>query len=236
MPGWLGGLGLGGSVRWQAGVQTLQLVRMLTRDITGLVHFDAASASYTTRLDSDQFNDRHHYLYQGEADTQGWGWLAHGQLSWRPSEDWAWHLGVSDVGRLHWSRLAHEQRTLNTDVVRTDSAGNVSYAPLLQGTDSQDRLTLLSSATVVTGMSWQWRSGQTMELSARHIGGMQPWLPYSGVRLQSGGWQWQVGWRWFEQAAQVGLQRGPWQMQLAGDRLDARAHTRQFSLRWQQAW
>lgn len=226
----------GGQLRWQLGVQTLRLLRLMTRDITGQVRFDAATSSYTTRLESDQFNDRHHYLYQTEGDTQGWAWLAHWQLQWQASPDWAWSVGVSDIGRLHWDRLAHEQRTLDTDVTRTDSAGNVSYAPLLQGRDGQDRLTLMANATVVAGMSWQWQSGQHIELSARHLAGMQPWLPYSGVRVQGGDWQWQLGWRWHERAAQVGLQHGPWQMHMAGDALDSRARTRQFSLQWQQAW
>ncbi len=236
LPHWLDALAPDSSVRWQAGVQTLQLVRLLTRDVTGQVHFDAASASYATRLESDQFNDQHHYLYQGRANTRGWGWLAHWQVVWQASPQWAWHLGVSDIGRLHWSRLAHEQRTLDTNVQSTDGSGNVNYAPLLQGRDRQDRLTLLASATVQGGMNWQWREGQQLELSARHLGGTQPWLPYSGVRLQSGGWQWRLGWRWHERAVQLGLDNGPWQVQLAGDALDSRARTRQFRLQWQQAW
>jgi hypothetical protein len=223
-------------LQWRVGVQGLQLQRLMTRDVSGQVHHDALSASYAAQLVSDQFNDRHHYPFQGAANAEGWGLLGSLQIRWQASPDWAWHAGIDDWGQLRWNRIAHETATLNTQVALTDSQGNVAYAPLIQGRNSQDDLTQDAIATLRAGLSWSWAPSHAVELNVRKFIGVQPLLPYSGLRMDLSGWQVQTGWLWHERALQLGLGRGPWQLQMAADALDGAAHTRQFQLGWQQRW
>ncbi len=224
------------SLQWRVGLQGLQLQRLMTRDVSGQVHYDALSASYAAQLLSDQFNDRHHYPFQGTASAEGWGLLGSLQIRWQASPDWAWHAGIDDWGQLRWNRIAHETATLGTQVALTDSQGNVAYAPLIQGRNSQDKLSLDPTATLHLGLNWSWQAGRAVELNLRKFMGVQPLLPYSGVRVDLNGWQTQVGWLWHERALQLGLIQGPWQIQVAADALDDSAHTRQLRLNWQQRW
>jgi len=170
-------------LQWRVGLQGLQLKRLMTRDINGRVNFDAQSASYAAQLQSEQFNDRHRYPFQGASNAEGWGVLGHMQLIWQPSPDWAWSAGIDDWGQLRWNRIAHETAALNTQVTHTDSQGNVAYAPLIEGRNSQDNLTQDPTATLRAGVSWSWQPGRAVELNLRKFMGVQPLLPYSGVRM-----------------------------------------------------
>jgi len=89
------------------------------------------------------------------------------------------------------------------------------------------------------GASWAWHQGSTLDARWRRMDGVRPALPYTGITLGGdgdGGWQAQLGWLWFERAVQLGARLGAWQVQAAGDALDASAHTRQLRVNWQQAW
>ncbi len=223
-------------LQWRVGLQGLQLQRLVTRDVSGWVHFDALSAGYATQLQSEQFNDRHHYPFQGPANSEGWGVLGSLHLAWQASPDWSWHAGIDDWGQLRWNRIAHETAMLDTQVTHTDGQGNVAYAPLIQGRNSQDTLTLAPMATLSAGVSWSWQASRAVEIDLRRFMGTQPWLPYSGVRMDLGGWEARTGWLWHERALQLGLSHGPWQVQAAADALDGSAHTRQLQLSWRQGW
>jgi len=224
-------------LRWQVGMQSLQLRRVLVRDITGWAHFNAASSSYATQLYSEQHNDRHRYPFQSDWGRQGWGLLGSAQMQWQAAPAWQLSASIDDLGRLRWDRLPHETETLSTQVAQTDADGNLAYSPLLNGRNSNDAFAQRATATYKVGALWAWQPGREVDVQWRRLDGVRSALPYSGLRLQGdAGWQLQVGWLWFERAAVLGLRSGPWQVQAAGDALDASAHTRQLRLSWQQAW
>jgi hypothetical protein len=223
-------------LHWRAAVQGLQLQRLMARDVNGWVHFDALSASYAAQLRSEQFNDRHRYPFQGPAGTQGWGLLGSLHARWQVTPEWAASAGIDDWGRLHWRDIAHETATLNTDAAQTDAQGNVAYAPLIQGRNTQDDLTQDAVATLRAGVSWSWQTDRSVELNLRQFVGIRTVLPYSGLRVKLGGFQVRGGWLWHERALQLGLSRGPWQVQAAADAVDGSAHARQLQLVWQQRW
>ncbi len=224
-------------LRWQFSLQGLQLRRLLVRDILGAASFDAGSASYSTGLSSEQFNDRHRFPFQGDVKRQGWGLLGGAQVQWQASSDWLLSASVSDWGRLRWGQLPHESETLSTQVAQTDAQGNLVYQPLLNGHNSNDGFAQRACASYQVSANWAWRRGSTLEARWRRMDGVRSALPYTGITLGGdGGWQAQAGWLWFERAVQVGARLGSWQVQAAGDALDASAHTRQLRLSWQQSW
>jgi hypothetical protein len=224
-------------LRWQVELQSLQLRRVLVRDITGWANFDAASSSYTTQLQSEQYNDHHRYPFQSDWGRQGWGLLGSAAVQWQATPSWQLQASVEDLGRLRWDRLPRETETLSTQVQQTDADGNLVYSPLLNGRNSNAAFSQRATASYKLGALWAWQPGREVELQWRRMDGVRSALPYSGLRLQGdAGWQLQAGWLWFERAAVLGFKSGPWQLQLAGDALDASARTRQLRLSWQQGW
>ncbi len=218
-PGW----------HWQAGVQALQLQRLIWRRIDGQVSFDAATAGYSFGLESDRGDNRLKLPFEQPYAATGAAVLLDAQLM-HCDIDRCLGAGVRDLGRLRWRGLPREQATLSTQTQAVDADGYLIYKPLVQGLDSQPDVSRAAPVSVNVDARWPLAPGWHAALRAEWLAAYG-WLPAARVQWQgASGPAWAASWQVHER--RLGLQASGerWVLGYATDKFGAGAHTRELRL------
>jgi hypothetical protein len=216
---------------WQAGLQLLQLRRLVWRRIDGQVQFAAASGTYGFDVVSDQGDDRLTLPFQHGFAPRGVGVLLDAALMHCDGHR-CFGAGLRDLGRLFWHGLPRERATLSTQTRTVDAEGFVVFEPLVQGHDSQESASQAAPFTFHLDARWRLAAAWQAGLRADWLAGYG-WLPSAQLQWRKPqGLAWTAAWQVHERRLGVQAAGERWMLRVAADRLGTAARSREVALAW----